>query len=349
MTSPSFELRPLDGFSGYRFIRPPVSDGTRLFGVQTDGVAVALERDGRVAWQRPATRPWPPLTSRVDAAVRGGALLVSDEEWTALELSTGAVRWHVEIESDLAGPAFDGDHVWAYRVDPRAHEKSLVRVSLDDGSTRTLRKAATWGEVLTVTHQAVIALEGDRFISVDRTGGAERWSLSLERPSCEHGRKQAIALQYGHRWGSRLLVPLMGYGFVAIDLDNGTVVWDADLQVVGMASVLAGDRLYLQSTWRFVELDAGTGAVLSDVEITDPAERRKTSAPGPLVHHAGVLYAANRDGTVFGWDIAARRLVWSHAVGTRVEWSCPPRIFLDALWIMDAEGALHPFALSDRR
>lgn len=351
MTARSFRLQPLAAFTSHRFICPPVSDGARLFGVQSDGTAIALERDSRVGWATLTTRPRPPLTAQVRNAVRGSLLLVSDQGWTALDLASGNMRWRADISARLDGPAFDADYVWAYSADPprQADQFALIELSLTDGSIRTLRRQMGWGEVLMATHKAVITLERNRLSSIDRENGAERWSLTLERPSCEDGRKQAVALEYAHRHGSHLLVPLAGYGFVATDLDTGSVAWDADLHVVGMASVLAGDRLHMQSTWRFVELDAITGAILSDVEITDPVERRKTSAPGPLVHHSGVLYSANRDGTVFGWDVAARRLVWSHSVGTRVEWSCRPQIFLDVLWIMDAEGTLHPFELPDRR
>ena len=85
------------------------------------------------------------------------------------------------------------------------------------------------------------------------------------------------------------------------------------------------------------------------MEITDPTQRRQTGTSKQIVHHDGVLYAASLDGTVFGWDLAARTVVWAHALGARVEWACPPSIFLDALWIMDAEGGLHPFELAQEK
>src|SRR5690606_23957383 len=238
-------------------------------------------------------------------------------------------------------------HVWAYVADLPPHkEAQIAEVSLADGSVRPVATRPDWGNVVAATDGSLILLE-DRLIGVDRSDGHELWMTPpLERPSRVEENRRARAAAYGRILHERLLIlRLVGFGLVAIDIDTGNIAWEADLQIGGFDALLVGDRLHVTTSWRFVEIDPETGKVLSDDAITEPDVKRQTATPGEFAHHAGVLYGAALDGTLFGWDLARRQVVWIHPLGVGVPWAGPPRALLGALRVVDLEGGLHSFEL----
>ena len=93
-----------------------MSDG-RVFTQDSRALVSAFSVDGRLLWTRDLT----PESDRSDDA-SGGGLAVSDNSLyattgfgtlTALDVSTGAVRWSQDLSSAATGaPAVDGDRVF---------------------------------------------------------------------------------------------------------------------------------------------------------------------------------------------------------------------------------------------
>ncbi|HLU68551.1 MAG TPA: PQQ-binding-like beta-propeller repeat protein [Kofleriaceae bacterium] len=335
------------GFCDFTLVRPPVPGGERAFAIQTEGAAIAFDRDGAIQWRAEVMGAVGPYRSNAACGVRGGALLVSGSDWwTALDPGSGEVRWRADLLADLLDNAAGPEQVWACVPGATGQgDWQIAEVSLADGSARPVATRPRSGVVVAATDRSLIVLE-DHLIGLDRSDGRELWSTPLERPTSIRGDQSARADAYGRILRGRLLIlRLVGFGLVAIDIDTGDIAWEADLQIGGFNALLAGDRLHVTTSWRFVEIDPDTGKVLSDDAITDPDVKRQTAAPGQFAHHAGVLYGAALDGTLFGWDLARRQVVWIHPLGVNVPWAGPPRALLGALWVVDLEGGLHSFEL----
>jgi outer membrane protein assembly factor BamB len=350
----SMDLPLRRGFEQFRLIRPVVSDGAALFVLQTDGSVAAVDANGGARWRRDAVAPRPPLTAQVALGVLANQVVVKEgETFFALARHDGTEQWRTQFRGDPQRSHFDGARLWGFH----AHTSSvrdpgdIVTLELAGGAARPIVRRPRHCQVLATTDDRIIIYErngsgAEQLVAIDPAGGAERWSSALDRPSSTRPGQRAVPSPLSAlRHGRLLIMPLVEYGFVAFDVERGSVVWELDLHGGGTTPLLVGDRLHVNASWRFVELDAASGVVISDVDITDPAQRRATAVSGQMAHRDGVLYAASIDGVVFGWSLAERALIWTHALSARVELACPPRIFLDTLWIMDGKGGLHPFAL----
>jgi outer membrane protein assembly factor BamB len=343
-------VRP--GFTNLRLIKPPASDGNALYVVETDGNVAKLDVDGNSQWRNAAVGASHPLTAQISIGVLGGRVVVNERDTLfALSLHDGSEQWRAAFPAHPYQSHFDGLRLWETRRDRAASGDAweISTLEIDTGVVRPIARRSRRCVVVGTTQEEVVILERSangsfQIVAMDR-GSKELWTVPVERPSNVRQGKAAVPSQRLMGYGHLLIHPLTEYGLLAIDIDRGCVAWELPLEAHSTRSVLVGDRLHVNASWRFLDVDAATGTVHSDVQITDADERRATASAFDLAHHDGVLYAASIAGTVFGWSLAQRALLWTHNVGARVESSAPPRIFLNTLWILDAEGRVHPFDL----
>lgn len=215
------ELVEFHGASGNWFAEAPddpvVDDhpgGTVGFDAQRTN-AVAGELDERLAWSdgRSARFDFPPVA---DDEVM--VLAERDGEVSAMELTTGEMRWRVRLTGPVvATPTLAGD-----RVLVADSERNLWALSLTDGSARWVRQ---FGDMVTdspgVTGSVAIVPTDDRRVTaLDLADGSTAWQVT-------HGTSVRTAPAVD---GDQVVVADRGGEVTAYDVEDGTVRWSRSLE-----------------------------------------------------------------------------------------------------------------------
>ena len=239
--------------------------------------------------------------------VVGQSLVLAAADGTVVSLdgATGREQWRGQVgKALLTGVGSDGTQAAVVTV---ANELVL----LNQGRTQWSKplNAAAYTAPL-VAGGRVFVLTADRHLSAyDAQDGAHLWTLQRDGEPLVL-RQQGVLVAHGNT----LLAGLSGR-LVAIDPDNGAVLWEAPLaaprgtndverlvEIVGHTSRV-GDNLCARAFQATVGcIDAARGAVL----WTQPA-----GGSEGLDGDAEMLFGTESNGTVFAWQRADGKRAWT--------------------------------------
>ena len=153
-----------------------------------------------------------------------------------------------------------------------------------------------------------------------------RWSAELDAPPAA-----GIATD-----NSRVFVPLAAGGLVAVDAENGQVVWRADVTTTARPAV-ADDHVYVVGADALQALDTASGRAVWRVPLT-------AAVSAPLVARAGWVIAALETGEVLALRGADGTEVWRQKLAAPVV--APPAINGDRLYLPGADGIVRALSVS---
>ncbi|WP_431358139.1 PQQ-binding-like beta-propeller repeat protein [Sulfitobacter albidus] len=275
---------------------PVVADG-RVFTLDAQSIVTATGTSGQTLWQvdvRPAR------DQEGDAS--GGGLVVAGDtvyvsvgfgELSALDASTGAVRWRQQLDASGSGtPTVSGDLVYVTAGDStgwavnRRDGKVAWQIF---GSEATKNVLGAPAPALT-DDLAIFAFGSGEVQAVFRRGGLNRWDASVlgKRP----GRALANVSDVTSApvvSGDRVYVGNQSGRIAALSLGSGARLWSARDGAIGPVWPVGGSVFALSDLNELVRLDADTGAKIWGVPLPNFTERKPRKQSRVVPHHGPIL------------------------------------------------------------
>lgn len=335
---------------GARITAEPVVAGGVVYTLDARATVTATTASGATAWTRSVLPPSDEVTdaSGGGLAVSGGDLIVATGygRVTALDLSTGNVRWTQDLNAPpTAAPTVADGRVIVVARDGRAY-------ALDAGTGRiawqagTLPAGATWaGGAGAAAGDGIVVLPmtGGEVIGVFPDGGLQRWLTPVA------GRRPGLAAaQVVAGFGGD---PVIADGtvyvgnsagrFAALDAASGASIWQVDEGASGPAVVAGGSLFLVNDRGELLRLDAGTGTVLWRVALPRAEVRRGTTAHlGPLLA-GGRLWVAGTDGALRAYDPASGATAGGVSLGAGA--ASAPVAAGGTIYVVTEDGVLRAF------
>jgi outer membrane protein assembly factor BamB len=227
-------------------------------------VAVRLD-DGMEEWRTELPSPSRSGVTAADDAVYVGT---NDGALTALEASTGAIRWREQVGGTVVAPAaVEGDLVVVTAAGDADAQLVVAALRADDGSTAWRYEPGLGmriGGPPSIADGAVfVGLEDRTVRAIDLESGSERWSARLNVPSPLTA--PAVASEV-------VLVVDLGGQVYALDGATGERRWDhaLNVRVRWSSPVVSGEAVLVASVdGRLFALDLVEGDLLSSLDAAD--------------------------------------------------------------------------------
>lgn len=338
---------PLEGFRDQRVLLPPVPVAGGVVLVRQDGSAAALDLSGRQRWAVDVTQPGQPPAPRADLVALGpeGLLLDDDEQWSRLEVADGSRRWGpVGFGSLRHSRRSPDDRYWAF-----VPSDGGVAVAALHAASGAVTEVGPWNRYSTVVaarSNHLLAIEAGALVRLDVAQGSgpgltERWRRSLRRAPAG-GAKAAVAAAGTVEVGSVVVIPLMGYGLVALDHD-GRTVWEVELGEHSAPDVVAHEGVLHVLGQRYLRLDAA-GQVLQTVDLTRGEGPRLGQVHSPRVH-GGRVFGVDSSGLLFCVDPTRDAITWTFVTQDATPGACGLALAEGQLWALDLGGNVYGFRL----
>lgn len=282
---------------GHRITADPVVSDGRIFTQDSRALVSAFSLDGRRLWTRDLT----PEGDRSDDA-SGGGLAVSGNTLyatsgfgtlTALDVSTGAVRWRQSLNSAATGaPAVDDGRVFVTT-------RNATGWAIDAGNGRILwevlgRRGAAGlvgGPGPSVAGPLVVfPFASGQMLAVGANTGATAWAASVA------GRDTTRAFSVIEDLAgapvmdtSRLYAGSHAGRVAAISLGSGQAEWTARVGALNPIWLGGNSLFFVTPENVLTRLDAATGAQLWSVELPLFEARRESRRKATFVHYGPVL------------------------------------------------------------
>ena len=240
-------------------------------------------------------------------------------EVVAMDAGNGSELWRVDLNSPVrSAPTVYGGRVFVLTADNK-----LFALAQDDG--RTLWQHYSFFESFSLLGKAAPAIDRGIGIAVFASGdvvafrpenGSILWTESLGVSRINNTGMEINDIRARPVIADdRVFVVSNGGLLSALDLKNGSVIWEREIGGINQPW-LAGDVLYVLSSYdELVALDASDGKILWVNRLTrwsDPEKKKgRLIWTGPvmagsrliLVNSDGkVIAAAPQTGTIIGWD-----------------------------------------------
>lgn len=334
----------------------PVSDGSRIFTMDSAHTVSAISTSGQVIWQKSMVGPRDSASQAQGGglAVEGGRLYVASGfgKVTALDAATGAEAWTQQLGGTATGaPTVRGGLVYLTSSDSVgwAIETATGRIRWRIDYPEDFSNVAGAPSPAVDGEMVVFAFGSGALQAAFRQGGLRRWTADVA----------------GSRNGSALASitditgdPLISNGVVyagnhsgrvvALSLSGGERLWTARMGALD-AVWPAGDSVFLVSDInQLVRLDAKTGAQIWAVDlpgyktVKKPQKKRDSAYAnhGPILA-GGRLIVASSDGLIRAFDPATGQLVGT----TRIDGGATTRpiVVNGTLYVVSSEGVLHAY------
>jgi PQQ-like domain len=337
----------LEGFGSQRVLLTPVPVAGGVVLVHQDGGVAAFDLSGRERWDVEAARPGRPpvLGAHLVALGRTGLLLDDHEQWSRLAVVDGSRRWGpVHFGSLRYSRRSPDDRWWAYV----ASDGGVAVAALDAaaGDVAELGRRDAYATVVAAEPDHLLAIEGGDLVRLDiapdgETDLTETWSRSLRRAPAG-GEEAAVDAIEAVELGSLVVVPLVGFGLVAIDHDGGTA-WEIELGEYSAPKVTTHDGVLHVLDDRYLSLDAA-GRVLQTVDLRQWEGPRLGQVHSPRLH-GGRVFGADASGLLFCLDPAQDAITWSFVTRDATPRTCGLALAEGQLWALDLGGSVYGFRL----
>ena len=302
----------------YRINADPVSDGARVYTLDSHTTVTAHAIGGGAVWSVDITPPG----ERAGYGSGGGLALSGDTlfatttfgELVALDAGSGAVRWRQKFDAAVDGaPTVSGGKVFVSTA-----ASSAYAIAADTGRIDwRIAGLPTQGGVTGVAAPAVsgnvviFPLANRSMVGVDVGSGEARWvsRVSGSRPGSA---RQVISAFTGEPVvdGGVVYAATASGRAVAVGLNDGNVRWSADEGAQGTMAVAGGSVYFVNDQAKLVRLSAGDGAKVWEVSLpryekADKPRKLKSIWPayGPVLA-GGRLWVASGDGILRSFNPA---------------------------------------------
>ena len=338
----------------HRITADPVSDGSRIYTLDSRARVSAFSLSGELVWARDLT----PASDRPDDA-SGGGLAVEDGtlyvstafgELHAVDATSGAERWVQDLDAAATGaPTVAGGAVHVVT-------RNAVAWAVDTGTGRIL-----WQTLGTVSDSGIAggpapAIAGDlviypyssaQMIAVSRGSGEPVWSAIVggERLGRAFSRVSDLT-------GDPVVVGQTVFAgnhagrSAAFDLATGEQLWSAEGGAMSPVTVMGGSVFLVSDENRLMRLDAATGAEIwgNPLDLFPQrrfAKRRSTYAHfGPVIA-GGRLLVGSDDGLLRQYNPQSGRLLATLRTGAPIARN--PVVAGGTLFLVTGDGMLRAY------
>lgn len=299
----------------HRITADPVVASGRIFTLDAQSIVTATSTSGATLWQadlRPA-RDQAGDASGGGLVVAGGTVYVSIGfgVLSALDASTGAVRWNQQLDASGSGtPTVSGDLVYVTAGDNTGWvvNRKDGTVAWQVGSTGDTNNVLGAPAPALTDDLAIFAFGSGEVQAVFRRGGLNRWDASVL------GKRAGRALSNVSDVtaapvvsGGRVYVGNQSGRIAALDVESGSRVWTAREGAVGPVWPVGGSVFAVSDLNELIRLDASDGAKIWGVELPNFVKRRPLKQSRIVAHHGpivagGRVIIASGDGLLRSFD-----------------------------------------------
>lgn len=335
-----------------RLTADPVTDGARIYTLDSRARVTAFGLGGEALWSRDLTPPAdrPDDTSGGGLAVEGGTLFVSTAfgEVHALDAASGTTRWSQDLDAAATGAPAVADgvvHVVSRNATGWAFDSANGRVLWQVLGAPSDRGIAGGPAPALTASLAIYPFSSAQMIAATRVDGRLVWSAIVG------GRRLGRAFsRVSDLTGDPVIQGNVVYAgnhagrSAAFDLATGQQIWSAEGGAMSPVTVAGGSVFLISDENRLLRLDAATGAEIWSNPLPfftreRPSRRKGTHAHfGPLLA-GGRLLVASDDGNLRQFDPQSGRLVGALSLGAPAARN--PVVAGGVLYIVTADGRLH--------
>ncbi|SFB15704.1 Outer membrane protein assembly factor BamB, contains PQQ-like beta-propeller repeat [Poseidonocella pacifica] len=336
-----------------RITAEPVVSGGRVFTLDAGAQVAATSTGGAPLWTANLTPAGEgEHASGGGLAVAGDTLYVTTGfgRLSALDVTTGAVRWHQQLDASASGaPTVSGDLVYVVGRDNRAWAVGTRtgRVEWTFGGSPS-DPALTGGPAPAVSGDLVVLpFSGGELVAAFRQGGLPRWqgSVAGSRPGFASSSISDMAGDPVIADG-RVFAANYSGRIGAFALSDGERLWTARDGAAGPVVAAGGSLFVVTDQNKLARFDAATGARIWAVDLpffTTERERRQVEIYahyGPVLA-GGRIWTASSDGFLRAFDPRSGALVGSTEIPGGA--STAPIVAGNTLYVVGTGGDLHAF------
>jgi outer membrane protein assembly factor BamB len=267
----------------------PSDEGGDGFDSHVDAVDLAT---GEPVWDLPVQLE---DVVRTPVAVDGNAAYVGDVggHVTAVELSSGDVRWTVELGSSIAGAiTLEGEHAYVATLGEQRTPGAVVALDTSTGDeVWRSGEDAVLGNLVSapiLVDERIFALEPGFVVALDAADGHLRWRTEVVNPRRTPFDAQGLAPVSAD--GQVFVVDVTGRVY-ALDAETGAELWDHALNDASQLSppVLTEDHVLVStSSGMLYAVDRRTGHLVFRVDSRGSLLRGLADAGDVLVAVTGI-------------------------------------------------------------
>lgn len=302
----------------FRITAEPVSDGTRVYTMDSRANVVAHGLGGGTVWSAEITPPGERAGSGSGGglAVSGGTVYATTTfgELVALDAASGAVKWRQKFEAAVHGaPTVSGGKVYVSSANSVAYAVTTDtgRIAWRRAGVPTQHGSSGVAAPAVSGNVVVYPLANRSLLGVDAGSGDIRWVARVAggREGAARGVMRAFTGEPVIDGGVIYAATSAGRA-VAVGLQDGQIRWTADEGAQGTMAVAGGSVYFVTDQAKLVRLSAQDGdkiweADLPRYEKADKPRRLKSIFPayGPVLA-GGRLWVASGDGLVRSFNPA---------------------------------------------
>ena len=296
----------------YRITAEPVSDGARVYTMDSHAAVTAHGLGGGAVWSTDLTPPGESAGSGSGGglALSGGTVYATTSfgELVALDAGTGAVKWRQKFETAVQGaPTVSGGQVYVASANSVAYAVATDtgRIAWRRAGVPSQNGVAGVAAPAVSGNVVVYPLANTSMLGVDAGSGDIRWVAKVAGGRAGAARSVLKAFT-GEPVidGGTIYAATAGGRAVAVGLQDGKIRWEAEEGAQGTMAVAGGAVFFVNDQARLVRLSAGDGAKVWEVDLpryvkADKPRRLKSIFPayGPVMA-GGRLWVASGDGVL---------------------------------------------------
>ncbi|MCB1359425.1 MAG: PQQ-binding-like beta-propeller repeat protein [Maritimibacter sp.] len=336
----------------YRITAEPVSDGARVYTMDSHAGVTAHGLGGGAVWSTDLTPPGEGAGSGSGGglALSGSTLYATTSfgELVALDAGTGAVKWRQKFEAAVQGaPTVSGGKVYVASANSIAYAVATDtgRIAWRRAGVPSPHGVASVAAPAVSGNVVVYPLANRSLIGIDTGSGDVRWVARVAG-----GREGAARSVLRDFTGEPVIQGGIVYAAnasgraVAVGLQDGAIRWTADEGAQGTMAVAGGSVYFVNDQARLVRLSAQDGDKIWEVDLpryekADKPRKLKTIFPayGP-VFAGGRLWVASGDGLLRSYNPADGALIGSVALPAGA--ASRPIALAGMLMLMTTQGNL---------
>lgn len=339
----------------HRITAEPVSDGARIFTIDSNATVTATDVNGVTAWTRDLTRGQdkPKDASGGGLAVVSGVLYVATGfgDLYALDAVSGGERWRQRLGAPATGaPTVFGNQVYLTTRDSQGWvldaENGRLRWQVE-GAPSAVGVAGGSAPAVGNTY-AIFPFGSGQVTATYRREGFSAWQSSVTggRLGQAYARVTDVTGDPVIAAG-KVYVGNPGGRLVALDLDTGQRVWTAEQGAMG-PTVVAGNSVFMiNDQAELVRLTSSNGAFVwaqslpQFLPVKNELRRRDVYAHYGPVLAGGQLWVASDDGLLRSFDPRSGAQTRSIEIGAPA--AAPPIVVGRTLYVVGTDGTLRAF------
>ena len=337
-----------------RITADPVVAGGLIFTLDARAQVTATNTAGQTAWTRSLA---PSLDNLTDAsggglAVAGGTVYVTTGfgELTALDATTGGVRWVQDLDAPaMSPPTIAGSLVYVVARDSTAWALDVAtgRIQWQVSGNPSTANFGSGAAPAVNGDIAVFPFPSGEVVGTFPRGGLRKWSSAVTGDRL--GRVASVITDIAGDpviVGDTVYVGNFGGRVVALDTVTGDRRWTAGEGAISPVWPV-GNAIYLiNDINQLVRLEAATGQPVWRVALPDVAGERRRQQRSVIGHYGpvlagGRLIVASSDGQIRQFDPVSGALVGTVALPGGA--ASHPVVAGQTLYVVSADGQLHAF------